>query len=265
MKKMMLCFDVDGTLRDNVKHEVSASTRETLIRLKNQGYVMVISSGRGVDSLEKTGVMDIIDWDGFVCNNGQVILNKQRKEIFHSSLKEEAIIQTLQIADELGYAVVLKSHPRVITKEPDAYVLESQRFFNNVIPQKGTYHGQSVDAMIVYGPKGYDYAPFKKVKGITVLPGESTYADLTVEGLSKATGIQLLMDMYECDQYIAFGDSLNDMDMFKHAYLSVAMGQGNETLKKHASYVTTTIDNHGIYHACVYLGLLKEESNNDKR
>lgn len=89
-----------------------------------------------------------------------------------------------------------------------------------------------------------------------MLPGESTYADLTIEGVTKATGIQKLMSLYDIDEYIAFGDSLNDMDMFKEASLSIAMGQGNEQLKAIASYVTSSIDEDGIYQACVHFHLI---------
>lgn len=259
-EKPMLCFDVDGTLRDNVHHQVSASTQKALHLLKEAGYKIIISSGRGIDSLERTGLMDMLDWDGFVCNNGQVVLNHERQEIFHTQFSSEAIVKTLEIAKTLNYAVALKSQPRVISKEPDEYVLESQRFFKSILPEVGEYHGQEVSAMIVYGPKGYDYAPFLGIKGVTVLPGESTYADLTIEGVTKATGIQKLMSLYKIDEYIAFGDSLNDMDMFKAADFSVAMGQGNEKLKKMASYVTSSIDDDGIYHACVHLGLIPKDS-----
>lgn len=252
MNHLLFCFDVDGTLRDNVHHQVSQSTKEALRLLKQNGYKIVISSGRGIDSLKKTGLMEQFPWDGFVCNNGQVVLDAKQNCLFHAKLKKESVEETLRIADELGYAVVLKSNPRIITKEPDEYVYETQRYFNNNIPSLGQYVGQDVDAMIVYGPLGYDYAPFLNIDGVTVLPGESTYADLTIEGISKATGIQLLMNLYGLDGYVAFGDSLNDMDMFKHAQISIAMGQGNQKLKDIATYVTSSIDEDGIYNACVH-------------
>lgn len=252
MNHLLFCFDVDGTLRDNVHHQVSQSTKEALRLLKQNGYKIVISSGRGIDSLKKTGLMEQFPWDGFVCNNGQVVLDAKQNCLFHAKLKKESVEETLRIADELGYAVVLKSNPRIITKEPDEYVYETQRYFNNNIPSLGQYVGQDVDAMIVYGPLGYDYAPFLSIDGVTVLPGESTYADLTIEGISKATGIQLLMNLYGLDGYVAFGDSLNDMDMFKHAQISIAMGQGNQKLKDIATYVTSSIDEDGIYNACVH-------------
>ena len=90
------------------------------------------------------------------------------------------------------------------------------------------------------------------------MPGESTYADITIPGLSKATGIQKLMHLLGLQEYIAFGDSLNDVDMFKHASQSVAMGQGNEKLKSIATFITKPIDEDGIYYACLQLGLIQE-------
>lgn len=164
MKKPILCFDVDGTLRDNVNHQVSASTKKALQLLKKNGYKLLITSGRGVDSLRRTGLMDMEEWDGFVCNNGQTVLNKNQDILYQSFFQDQTVKDTLKVAKELGYAVVLKSDPRIITQESDEYVLESQRFFKSVIPEIGTYHGQDVSAMIVYGPKHYDYAPFLRLK-----------------------------------------------------------------------------------------------------
>lgn len=257
--KEMLCFDIDGTLQDNVNHQVCASTWKALHLLKDAGYKIVLSSGRGFDSLKRTSLIEQFDFDGFVCNNGQDVYDKELNSLFHTSLSPQSIIQTLEIAKQHDFAVVLKARPRVISKEADEYVLESQRFFNNIIPEVGKYVGQEVDAMIVYGPKGYDYAPFYAVEGVEVLPGESTYADITIAGISKATGIQILLDMYHIKDFIAFGDSLNDMEMFRHAKYSIAMGQGNPKLKALASYVTSSIDEDGIYNACVYLKLINKE------
>ncbi|MCD7949692.1 MAG: Cof-type HAD-IIB family hydrolase [Erysipelotrichaceae bacterium] len=254
--KPMLCFDVDGTLRDNVKHEVRPLTLKALQQLKENGYHLIISSGRGIDSLKRTGLMELFPWDGYVLNNGQVILDENGDILFSGHMKDEAVRETLRVAKEVDLAVVLKAKTRVISKEPDAYVLESQRFFNNVIPEVGEYYGQDVDAMIIYGPNGYDYAPFLHIDGINVLPGESTYADVTIKGLSKATGIHVLMDKYGDKEYWAFGDSMNDYEMFKHADFSIAMGQGNAKLKAIASYVTDPIDEDGLYKACIHLNMI---------
>ena len=254
--KEMICFDVDGTLRDNVEHKVSDSTLLALRKLKQNGYKIVIATGRGRDSLIKTGVMDIIDWDGFVCNNGQVVMNSSKEIIFHATMDKEAVKEVLRIADERNMVACIKAEPRKLNREPDEYALTSLKFFNNVIPPVMPYENEEVDAMIVYGPLKYQYDEFRGIKGVVVLPGESTYADITIEGVSKASGIKILMDLYGNEEYIAFGDSLNDMYMFKEAKYSIAMGQGNDVLKQHATYVTTSIDDDGIYNGCKYYKLI---------
>ncbi len=255
--KEMICFDIDGTLRDNLKHDVSFSTLEALKKLKGNGYRIVIATGRGKDSLMKTGIMDIIDWDGYVCNNGQIVMDSLKHTIYHATMKKEAVKEVLRVADENNMVTCIKAKKRKLNKEADEYALTSLKYFNNPLPEVGKYEGEEVDAMIVYGPLKHTYDEYKHIEGICVLPGESTYADITIANVSKATGIKKLLELYSLKEYIAFGDSLNDMFMFKEAKYSIAMGQGNETLKKQATYVTTDIDHHGIYNGCVHFGLIE--------
>ena len=54
------------------------------------------------------------------------------------------------------------------------------------------------------------------------------------------------MKLWNIDNYVAFGDSLNDVEMFKHASFSICMGQGNSDLKRLSDFVTTSIDEDGI-------------------
>ena len=248
----LLCFDIDGTLRDNKNHEVCDSTLKALHLLKKNGYKMVVSSGRGLDSLKRTNIMQLIKWDGYVLNNGQLVLDGDENVLLEAHLSDYAIRETLRVAKELNMCVSVKSHPRFISATPDEYVKTAIAYFNTVIPPVGEYTGQVADAMVTYGPVGYDYAPFFEIEGLEVLPGESTYADLTIGGISKATGIDVLLKHYDLKEYVAFGDSLNDVEMFKHASISIAMGQGNEKLKEMATYVTASIYDDGIYKACLH-------------
>lgn len=59
--KPMIFFDVDGTLMDNHDHQVSPSTINALQKLQANGYKIGIATGRAVNSLKRTGVVDIID------------------------------------------------------------------------------------------------------------------------------------------------------------------------------------------------------------
>ena len=46
------------------------------------------------------------------------------------------------------------------------------------------------------------------------------------------------------------------MDMFEHADISIAMGQGNDRLKAVATFVTKSIDQDGIEYACRHYHLI---------
>ena len=152
----IFCFDIDGTLRDNVNHEVSSSTKLALDTLKEMGYKLIISTGRAYDSLKRTKINELIDWDGFVLNNGQLLLDHNENVIEEKAFDPSTVIEVIKRADELNYAVTLKKEKRTITKEPDEYVKTTQAYSNNVIGPVEKYDGhEDVCAMIIYGPMGY--------------------------------------------------------------------------------------------------------------
>ena len=257
--KKLFCFDIDGTLRTTSDHKVPKSTIKELHQLKDDGHHLLISTGRSIDSLKHTHIYEIFPFDGYVCNSGQALLDKNLKVLHKEIIPENIVKKTIQVAKEHNIPLALKTVPRIITQEPNEDVLRSCQFFNNPIPQVGTYTNQEIGAMIAYGPLGYDYEEFKAIKELDVMPGESSYADITLKGISKATGIAYFMKTWHYDSYIAFGDSLNDVEMFKHAAISICMGQGNKELKQMSSYVTDPIDQDGLYNACIHLGYIHED------
>lgn len=254
--KQLFCFDIDGTLRTTTDHIIPESTIKALRKLKENGHYLLISTGRSVDSLMNTHIYDIFKFDGYVCNSGQALLDKNLKVIHKEVIPDDVIKKAITAAKEHNIPLALKTVPRIITQEPNENVIRSCQYFNNPLPQVGQYTNQEIGALVAYGPLGYDYQEFKDIQELDVMPGETSYADITLKGISKATGIQYFMNMWHIDDYIAFGDSLNDVEMFKHASFSICMGQGNKQLKQMSSYVTTPIDQDGIYHACIQLGYI---------
>ena len=60
----------------------------------------------------------------------------------------------------------------------------------------------------------------------------------------------------DASEAIAFGDGENDLSMFSAVGTSVAMGNAQDTVKAAATYVTTAVDDDGIYNAAKHFGLL---------
>ena len=83
-------------------------------------------------------------------------------------------------------------------------------------------------------------------------------ADVIEKGFSKAEGLKRLLQHYNVDpaDTVAFGDSLNDLELLKECALGIAMGNGREELKKAADYVTDPIGEDGVWNACVRFGLI---------
>ena len=73
MNRQILFFDIDGTLVDSTTHIVPASTRAALQKLKKAGHILCISTGRSLQSVTDAHFDELIDWDIFLCNNGQAI------------------------------------------------------------------------------------------------------------------------------------------------------------------------------------------------
>ncbi len=55
---------------------------------------------------------------------------------------------------------------------------------------------------------------------------------------------------------MAVGDSENDITMLKEADISIAMGNGNDHVKKISNYITTNIDEDGLKNAFKHFGLI---------
>ena len=77
-------------------------------------------------------------------------------------------------------------------------------------------------------------------------------------GFSKGSGIRKVCELFgiPLSDTIAFGDSVNDLDMLETAGIGVAMGNGTDAAKQAADYVTTDMFDDGIWNACEALGLI---------
>jgi Cof subfamily protein (haloacid dehalogenase superfamily) len=82
--------------------------------------------------------------------------------------------------------------------------------------------------------------------------------DMIPAGGGKGIGIQKVLEHYGISkkETIAFGDGANDVDMFQVVEIAVAMGNACDAVKAEADYVTTDVDDDGIYNALKHFALI---------
>ena len=110
----------------------------------------------------------------------------------------------------------------------------------------------------LYGGKEVEKELAKKVPNCTFTRWSDFGVDIISKDGGKVIGIQKVLEHYgiKREELIAFGDGENDLDMIQFAGIGVAMGNAVAETKAVADYVTTAIDDNGIWNACKHFGLI---------
>lgn len=82
----------------------------------------------------------------------------------------------------------------------------------------------------------------------TFAPSGNSYIDAMQPGVSKASGIALLMDHYgiERDEVMAFGDAMNDYEIIRFVGTGCAMANGRPALQAVADRVVGCNADHAV-------------------
>ncbi len=87
---------------------------------------------------------------------------------------------------------------------------------------------------------------------------QALFGDLSPAGITKKNAIDVLLKHLNrsVEDTIAFGDAKIDISMFELCNYSVAMGNAGPECKQAADYVTTDVDDDGLWNAFKHLGLI---------
>lgn len=116
--KKLFCFDIDGTLRTTTDHQVPESTIKALNLLREKGHLLLVSTGRSVDSLKNTHIYDTFAFDGYVCNSGQALLDKDLKLIHKESLSKDVVLKALEASKKHNIPLALKCTQELLIWNP---------------------------------------------------------------------------------------------------------------------------------------------------
>lgn len=258
--KGIVSFDMDMTLLDHSDFKIPESAYRALERLRERYYI-VIATGRDLDSRFSAGLQELVEPDAVIHLNGTKVTVGD-KLIYHHTMNKDLVRRILEFAQGKNFAVGITTgtedyyvNPQIIMEQDIRRWGETERRFMDpwqmldMDVRTMTYIGKEPGVKMIE-------AEFPELK----LPMFSSKegADIVEKEASKAEGLIRLCQYYDVplSDTVAFGDSMNDYEIVQTAGIGIAMGNSIEELKKVADYVTTSIDQDGVWNACVNLQLI---------
>lgn len=230
-------FDLDGTLLRDDK-SVAPDTVQAISDLRQNNVLPVIATGRNVFEvqyvLDQTGINTIVSANGsYVASRG--------KQIYAATIPNSLI-------DDVNHYAAAHNNPvgwynnqgfAISAQSPDT--VANYHLLNlhaHVDPD--FYEQNQVNFMFVFN-RAHEQAYAKEFAGeLSFVRNNVRGLDTMLAGVSKKNGIEHLltrMDLGNVPTY-AFGDQLNDLQMFSLVDHPVAMGNAVPVAKSKAEFVT---------------------------
>ncbi|MFC2504401.1 MAG: Cof-type HAD-IIB family hydrolase [Cardiobacterium sp.] len=257
-------FDIDRTLYDHRSDFVPPSTLAAIAALRARGIVPAIATGRGfaalpprIAQLVESGEIELV-----ISSNGQY--NRLGARVLSEHTLPPADIESLTRefrARDWEFTFVSERHMaaglargsshRLLQGYP-CYIVAPDYFREHAVHQMVVLVTAAEEAALqaVLADHGGRYRSVRS---------HASAVDLLHADGSKARGIADACAAlgFAPQETMAFGDGLNDVEMFAAVGCAVAMGDACDALKAVASHITGTLEEDGIARALLDLGVLE--------
>lgn len=293
MNRKLLFFDIDGTIMGTKKY-IPESTKQALLAAKNKGNLCFICTGRSFAMLPAE-ILEL-DFDGYICAGGTHIKIGEKEIMdFRLTARQIERILTLIADAKLGLFIEGKDYlyrlpfqyyedekaTRIFLKELTSNQAEinfnnidsisASKFSGFINPFQWEYAmdmaeklGDFMTLIVHRLPNKEEYEEAIKAKEVhndvenTLHSSGFGFIEMLPNGYNKATGIEVVLKELGAknEDAFGFGDSENDREMLSFLKNSICMGNGAESIKKIASYVTAPLKEDGLYKAMKHFSLI---------
>lgn len=274
----VIFLDVDGTLVD-YENNLPKSAVKAIRKARENGHRVYICTGRSKAEVYQE-IWDI-GLDGMIGGNGSYVEDHEHV-VMHQLITLEQCCRIVDWLHSRKLEFYLESNNGLFASEQ--FAEKAQPAIREYSKRKGKENANqatvaTVFPEMIYGGNLYrddlnkvsyllesyqDYLNTKEQfpdleNGTWGGAGETAlFGDLGVKGISKGNAISRLLAYLGVKQEdtIAFGDAKIDIPMLEYCKIGVAMGNGGSEIKEMADYVTKSVEEDGLFHAFVKLGLM---------
>lgn len=276
MEQKLIFLDIDGTLTEPGKNIPPASAIEAICRARKNGHKVVLCSGRNYGLLFP---LLQFGFDGLVSSAGGYI-EYDNQIVYDCPMTRNQQEQVLTVLRESGVYYIIETKEHSYSDESFKDFLENKiqsdsnsellRWKEHIENDQFTRPITEYDAEPVY--KAVFMSPGMKrlQKPIQYLQNDFHFCiqnpnahciingDLINRKFDKGTAVQKLYRHLNVapENTIAFGDSMNDLEMLQAAALGICMEDGSPELKPHADRICPPLSKDGLYQAFKKLSLI---------
>lgn len=249
-----LFFDIDGTLVSFSTHLIPQSAIKAITKAKEKGIKIYISTGRPLSLINNIdSIKHLID--GYITTNGAYCIVKG-EVISCNPIPENDVLTVMRLADEMNFAcMVVGENDLAVYNSNDKVdvifrqMLNVQNLKENV-PMEPILKQRILQLTPIISD-AEERIIMPHLTGCISSRWYPDFIDITAQNVDKGYGLLSIAfhQGIKIEDTMAFGDGGNDISIIKRAGIGIAMGNANQDLKEIADYITSSVDDNGIYNA----------------
>lgn len=253
-----LVLDMDDTLvtDDNI---ITPKTKETLIKFQEDGYTLVLASGRPLQGMLKEAYELELDKFGsyLISFNGASITRMSDQEVIfkkHIELDDQNAL--LDYFKEKGLAALTYHEGKVMISEDNDYTHIEADLTGMPMEYSADFFANLDEPMLKFIGVGHPdtVKPLEEDLGgkfgahCNAITSKPFYLEVFHEDVSKGTTLHQLASILDIDMQdiVAVGDGNNDITMIEEAGIGVAVENATDRLKAVADDITQSNNDEGV-------------------
>ena len=244
--------DMDGTLLTS-DNKLPDGFDEMITKLKMRGVIFAPASGRQYFSLLNTFINYENDFI-FLADGGTIVF-RNGEEMFSQPMDKKLALEIINTSGDTS---------RVYCGKNDAYILDCQntpvfraellKYYSHTIAIKSWDEVTDIPIKLSFfdatGNAGKNIYPYLEHFNdrAQVLLSSDYWVDIMMPNVDKGSAVKKIQQILDIkpEECAAFGDFMNDYEMFKSVGYSFAMANAHPELKKIAKFETVSNDEGGV-------------------
>lgn len=274
MNPTLIFLDIDGTLTEPGSNTPPASALEAVRRARSCGHKVALCSGRNYGMLSpllQYGFDAVIaSAGGYIEYGGKLVydcpMTSAQQKLALETFARSGVFRTVEsrdgsYTDEAFKAFLARSQG----ENSELLRWRTQLEANLNIRPMAEYQGEPIYKIVFMSPSEAALEEPKRLLG-----GEFDFCiqgadacgivngELINKQFNKGTAVRRLCEAagIPLADTVAFGDSMNDLEMMQTAALAICMGNGSEALKAVADEICPPVGEDGLYKAFAAHGLI---------